>query len=1210
MAAGINTDLNLRFSEKSLAQVRREVLNLEKKLNLKVDYKGLLRTVEKASEEYQSLIQRATNKGVTLAFARSTDRLEAAVKVYESKQKNSILRLNDLTEKLQDKNLKEEERKHFEQEAKLAKKEHDNAIKQFREDIRLDKLRMDKLERQFEELGENFSHSLKRGLTKLLNPENIARAFEGAGEHIENAFGKLKAGDVGGGARGAASGLAGMFKKVSAFADVHAAKSGGAGMGSIANLIGGLSGASTVIAGVVGGLAAVLAVVMELDGQAKDLNKTILAESGAMDVVSFGAKDLTTNLNLLRKVATNVDFQMRSGLGGKEILQTLGELDTAGTTYATLTKGSEMYATETQKAAASVESLQNAVLGVNTYAKLLGVSTSEMSQEMTDMADQLGTSLEGVQSQFSQIAKMAAASGFGTKRFTAMLLQATSSMTMYNLRVTEFGALLTNIGKIMGKKAAGELTAQAGTLFQNEDALSFGRRFMTTGGGRMSRIARHEATAQAVAFGQDFNGANITDAQKRAAYQQGAALIQSRTGANIGDSEGLIKALSHMTEENRSEMISELRQIDTGMANRTDSLIDAARGTRGGMGNIYQAQNSYGPVGRIMEMIQQGMAITGQSANHSAGQFITSAALQNMGMSPEQQQQAIRYSRAGEGNLQNLRSHMATSNNESAWVKQMRDFGMAIDNAGNLFKQAVDEQGHLVAGTRQELGSSTASDAVLTATRSALENVLGGENAEPAVTMDQALGEQIAQNTLSIGDKIEMGVTHWLEQIYDEIQGVLGFLGLVTKQLSPEETRARSNLAQAYLQKSSSATNSISELSKNLTQAQTKTKSAGSVQDRTAAEKEVKAIQGQIDQAHAQAAEYARQAGSINRITDRDELRRQFLPMVTDQDVQHDSYYRKMYAAEQVQGEIIGEGPYDAQIRRQMNTPGALQAARIGVAGNYMRQWAQGNVGTSNLPGATVSTPTGTAPTTPANQNPVATAIQDQGTLHDYQQISTDSTRQITAATGNLQQGFMNQMQIPRRLDQALSGGDLPDAIATAIADENDKRGFEKLASSLGIKTSGPEWDSMLKDYMGTGEPAGGRYHLTNDHASILKQSLDTTVKGYTKSFGKNTRNAAVQTLMGSLQGSGASLSDLGDLADAPDTPTAVVHPPAHDFVFRGGARNTITPIDREDMLMGGKAGGPLDQMGGGGSTIIQIYGGDQRQVFNTVKQAMRARGR
>lgn len=69
--------------------------------------------------------------------------------------------------------------------------------------------------------------------------------------------------------------------------------------------------------------------------------------------------------------------------------------------------------------------------------------------------------------------------------------------------------------------------------------------------------------------------------------------------------------------------------------------------------------------------------------------------------------------------------------------------------------------------------------------------------------------------------------------------------------------------------------------------------------------------------------------------------------------------------------------------------------------------------------------------------------------------------------------------------------------------------------------------------------------------------------------------------------------------------------PGMDDFIYRGGAGGgVITPINRADQLLGGKAGGPVAAaLGGGGGVVININGGDTARIYEVVKRAMRESG-
>lgn len=68
---------------------------------------------------------------------------------------------------------------------------------------------------------------------------------------------------------------------------------------------------------------------------------------------------------------------------------------------------------------------------------------------------------------------------------------------------------------------------------------------------------------------------------------------------------------------------------------------------------------------------------------------------------------------------------------------------------------------------------------------------------------------------------------------------------------------------------------------------------------------------------------------------------------------------------------------------------------------------------------------------------------------------------------------------------------------------------------------------------------------------------------------------------------------------------------PYQDFIYRGdGNRGTIQPISTRDEFFGAKPGGPIDKAinAGGGNTVnIHIHGGNEAQVYNTVKRALKA---
>lgn len=68
-----------------------------------------------------------------------------------------------------------------------------------------------------------------------------------------------------------------------------------------------------------------------------------------------------------------------------------------------------------------------------------------------------------------------------------------------------------------------------------------------------------------------------------------------------------------------------------------------------------------------------------------------------------------------------------------------------------------------------------------------------------------------------------------------------------------------------------------------------------------------------------------------------------------------------------------------------------------------------------------------------------------------------------------------------------------------------------------------------------------------------------------------------------------------------------------HDFVYQDrGGRSVITPIDREDQVIGMKRGGAIDNATArraGGNVTINVNGGDERRVFEVVRRAIQQAG-
>lgn len=160
---------------------------------------------------------------------------------------------------------------------------------------------------------------------------------------------------------------------------------------------------------------------------------------------------------------------------------------------------------------------------------------------------------------------------------------------------------------------------------------------------------------------------------------------------------------------------------------------------------------------------------------------------------------------------------------------------------------------------------------------------------------------------------------------------------------------------------------------------------------------------------------------------------------------------------------------------------------------------------------------------------------------------------------------------------------------------------MEQLVAARALGEEGEEQTKLLED-------------LPKD---ITKAQQDAarreSVAQLIRASGMDLDNRFLNRVMGGDQDAIAKLTASlkgKDLAD-PLRATAQglnINPSVDDFIMRG---NTVTPINRADQLLGAKPGGPVDRggVGRGGNININVYGGDQAKVYETVKRALRESG-
>ncbi|MHC4781364.1 MAG: hypothetical protein ACYTFG_22545, partial [Planctomycetota bacterium] len=229
--------------------------------------------------------------------------------------------------------------------------------------------------------------------------------------------------------------------------------------------------------------ALIIAGIMKVLNHGAKMNRAVMEGGAAFGDLASEGMTAYESMKDVRDAFKDVKRNMQWMQTGEEQLKILGAWSAAGYTVKEMAAGLKT-AEERMKA------YRAATETATTYATLLGMSTDEVAQNMSGYMDELGLSLDGVREKFAQVYDVASQSGFGTKRFFGMVLQATSGMAMYNVRLNETAGLLMHLGKILGQRRAEKKIGETGAPQTMEEAITG---TMKRGKGLSKKLVRAEA---------------------------------------------------------------------------------------------------------------------------------------------------------------------------------------------------------------------------------------------------------------------------------------------------------------------------------------------------------------------------------------------------------------------------------------------------------------------------------------------------------------------------------------------------------------------------------------------------------------------------------------------------------------------------------------------------------------------------------------------
>ncbi len=635
------------------------------------------------------------------------------------------------------------------------------------EGIRSKSTIIDKRQALADKYAKNFGEELDRNIFSVQKAEDF-------GESIGGAFADVSSMEL--------KNWAGLVKKLGQFsgrqgarADVAAVGKEGAGGKALAGLgkaLGGIGKALMVAAGAFAIIAAVAKVIMDADAATKELNRSLLdaGVAGADLADSYGMVSDAID-NTRKSFSKAIKFNHEWGTTAKDNLEILGKYAEAGLTFKEITKG-------TQDAAEQMEYLQKATEHALIYSKLLGKSAEEVAQDSATAMEDFGLTLKGVAEQFSTIIGYAKESGFATKRFYGMIQQATSGMSMYNIRLSEASELLIQLGKTLGQDLAQDYLDGLTKGFKDESTQDRVKKSMTTGVTFTLDILRQGAVKAA----EDFQHALANFGQKNG---EQAKSFWEAIGKGIGVSgeeakgmspEKLARAMQAMSPTDRAKMMAEAGAVDPALTRQLGGLFGKSQAFGKGLGAAQAAREYAGPAETLVLGLNELQRVLGKRVDQIDMTNIQERmAWENItGIQGEAARKMFEIGQHYNGLDASIKEAIeAGKKNPEAidkWNKKYQEkFGVQIDEAtGKVYKWTKDmSTGEFERGDEIDVGKGGANALIL-----ALGDKIG-ETVGSTLSQDQQTALEIAENTRDMAHIQEVGMTAILEEINGAVQWIV-----------------------------------------------------------------------------------------------------------------------------------------------------------------------------------------------------------------------------------------------------------------------------------------------------------------------------------------------------------------------------------------------------------------------------------------------------
>lgn len=520
---------------------------------------------------------------------------------------------------------------------------------------------------------------------------------------------------------------------------------------------------------------AVVKTIIDADTKMKEMTKTLIDGGAAAGDIAESSASLVKSFHQIADFAESQEFNEIWGTLPEDQARILAAWSEAGFTLREMR-------TQIRGATSDMQAYQKATAAALTYSKLLGESAEKVATDMAERMDEMGLSLDGIREGFANIYEAAQLSGFGTKRMFGMILQATSGMSMFNVRLEEAAGLMVRLSKVLGKQAGsdfaqsmmkgfGEMSQQDRIKMVKMLGPEQFRKIMTQ---EISNVSSSVAQRFGRVFAEDIpEGMKALEALGIERGESGKLLRQIAKGGpaslkarqSLGDR--ISRQLEILSQDPRELAVSLAKMREHAPRDLIRVVENLNRLTEGMSGNIVdqaRALQAMGPGGGLAAM----MAITSERLGKPIHELMAEDVMRVTGLqhiNEQQLEEFRRVSREFHGGFEVLNRAMveSTASGKQISVQRNKEFakahGLAIRD-GKIFTAEL-KRNQIVFGS--EVG--TVQEAIM-AQGEALANI------PKKLTDQEKLAKTVAKNTLTFQTRIEQYLREVLGKINDTVRDI------------------------------------------------------------------------------------------------------------------------------------------------------------------------------------------------------------------------------------------------------------------------------------------------------------------------------------------------------------------------------------------------------------------------------------------------------